>query len=93
MKRRNLVVLTPADPDDEVGYTVTVPDLPGCITEGDTLEQALQRAKEVIQLFVETVEEDGLPVPAPARTIDEATLERGQLVTTVDLSVPTAIAS
>ncbi|MBV9706268.1 MAG: type II toxin-antitoxin system HicB family antitoxin [Chloroflexi bacterium] len=38
-------------PDAEQGgYTVTVPCLPGCVTEGDTLEEAIAMAKEAIQL-------------------------------------------
>jgi predicted RNase H-like HicB family nuclease len=59
--RRYTVVLTP-DPD-EVGYTVTVPALPGCITEGDTLEEALTNAKDAIQLFLEDLEANGEPIP------------------------------
>jgi predicted RNase H-like HicB family nuclease len=32
------------DPNENGGYTVTFPDLPGCVTEGDTLDEALQMA-------------------------------------------------
>jgi antitoxin HicB len=44
------VVLTPAE---EGGFVVTVPSLPCCITEGDTLEEALTNAKEAIELTLE----------------------------------------
>jgi len=51
-------------PDEEQGgYTVTVPALPGCITEGETLEEAIAMAKEAIQLYIETLIEDNEPVP------------------------------
>ena len=59
--RRYSVLLTP-DPD-EGGYTVTVPALPGCITEGDTLEEALANAREAITCHLEGLALDGEPIP------------------------------
>lgn len=51
-------------PDEEQGgYTVTVPALPGCITEGNTIEEAIVMAKEAIQLYIESLIADGEPVP------------------------------
>ncbi len=51
-------------PDDEQGgYTVTVPALPGCVTEGRTVEEAITMAREAIQLYIESLIEDGKPVP------------------------------
>ena len=51
-------------PDLEVGgYTVTVPSLPGCISEGDTIDEALSNIKDVIQGYIEALEADGLPIP------------------------------
>ena len=43
---------------DEGGYTVFVPSLPGCISEGDTKEDALNNIKEAIELYLEPVEDD-----------------------------------
>ncbi len=43
---------------DEVGYTVYVPSLPGCISEGDTKEEALANIKEAIELYLEPVDDD-----------------------------------
>lgn len=40
------------------GYTVYVPSLPGCISEGDTKEDALSNIKEAIELYLEPVEDD-----------------------------------
>ncbi|MGQ9557723.1 MAG: type II toxin-antitoxin system HicB family antitoxin [Desulfurispora sp.] len=45
------------------GYTVTVPALPGCITEGDTLEEALANAREAITGYIRIMEKLGQPVP------------------------------
>lgn len=46
------------EPSDEGGYTVYVPSLPGCISEGDTKEEALKNIQEAISLFLEPVEDD-----------------------------------
>ncbi len=45
------------EPSDEGGYTVYVPALPGCISEGDTLEEALQNIREAIELYLEPLQE------------------------------------
>jgi len=46
------------EPSDEGGYTVYVPALPGCISEGNTREEALINIKEAIELYLEPVEDD-----------------------------------
>ena len=46
------------EPSDEGGYTVYAPSLPGCISEGDTKEEALANIKEAIALYLEPVEDD-----------------------------------
>ena len=62
------------DPDtEEGGYTVTVPALPGCITQGETVEQCIERAKEAIQGYIESLEAAGEPIPEE--------VERPQMVT------------
>jgi len=43
---------------DEGGYTAYVPSLPGCISEGETKEQALKNIQEAIELYLEPVEDD-----------------------------------
>lgn len=45
------------------GYTVTVPTLPGCISEGDTFEEAKTNIMDAIKLFVEDLAEDGEAIP------------------------------
>ena len=52
------------DPDpDAGGYTVTVPALPGCVTQGESIEEAIAMAKDAIRLYIESLIADGEPVP------------------------------
>ena len=46
------------EPSEDGGYTVIVPSLPGCISEGDTKEEALENIKEAIGLYLEPVDDD-----------------------------------
>ena len=46
------------EPSDEGGYSVTVPSLPGCISEGNTKKEAVKNIKEAILLYLEPVEDD-----------------------------------
>jgi predicted RNase H-like HicB family nuclease len=56
--------------EPEGGYTVTVPSLPGCVTYGDTVDEAIVMAREAIDLYIESLEAHGEPVPT-----EEATFE------------------
>jgi len=51
------------EPSDEGGYTAIVPALPGCISEGDTRDDALANIQEAIRLYVEPVEDDAVLAP------------------------------
>ncbi|MFQ3591415.1 MAG: type II toxin-antitoxin system HicB family antitoxin [Chloracidobacterium sp.] len=51
------------EPSEEGGYTVIVPSLPGCISEGNTKEEALRNIREAIELYLESVEDDILALP------------------------------
>ena len=52
------------DPDEEDGgYTVTVPALPGVVTQGETIEEALDMARDAIALYLEDLVADGQPIP------------------------------
>ena len=61
MKRLTYRVLLNKEP--EGGYTVNVPTLPGCITYGDTIDEAISIAREAIELYVESLIVHGEPVP------------------------------
>jgi predicted RNase H-like HicB family nuclease len=51
------------EPSEEGGFTVYVPSLPGCISEGDSKEEALKNIKEAIELYLEPVEDDLTFIP------------------------------
>lgn len=46
------------EPSSEGGYTVYVPVLPGCISEGDNIDEALENIQEAIELYLEPLEVD-----------------------------------
>jgi antitoxin HicB len=56
MKQYKLSILL--TPEDEGGYSVSVPELPGCFTQGETIAEAIDMAKEAICVYVESLEED-----------------------------------
>jgi len=52
------------EPDEKAGgFTVTIPSLPGCISEGDTFEEALKNIKEAASLYLETMKKNKKIVP------------------------------
>jgi len=46
------------EPSEDGGFTAHVPSLPGCISEGDTVEEAMANVQEAISLYLEPVEDD-----------------------------------
>ena len=79
----------PAVIDGERGaYGVVIPDMPGaCCAMGDTVDEALANAEDVLADFVDLLEADGLPVPSPS-AIEDVELEAGEMVAYVSLKVP-----
>lgn len=58
------------EPDEEAGgYVVSCPSLPGCYSEGDTIEEALKNIEEAILLCLEDMREQKLPIPNPTGTL------------------------
>ena len=53
----------------ESNYSAYVPDLPGCVATGDTLEETRREIREAIEFHIEGMREDGLPVPEPATRV------------------------
>ena len=51
-------------------YSAYLPDLPGCIATGKTIEELKQRMREVIELHLNGLREDGLPIPEPTTIAD-----------------------
>jgi predicted RNase H-like HicB family nuclease len=60
--------------EENAGYTIEVPSLPGCISQGDTLEEALANIKEAIALYIEVLIEDGQPIPEDVPPIQVMTV-------------------
>ena len=52
------------EPAEEGGFVVTCPALPGLVTEGDTMEEARNMAEDALRLYLETLIEDGMPIPS-----------------------------
>lgn len=50
-------------------FAAYVPDLPGCVATGATLEEAEQRLRGAVEMHVHGLREDGLPVPEPASAV------------------------
>jgi predicted RNase H-like HicB family nuclease len=50
-------------------YSAYVPDLPGCVATGNTIEEAEQEIREAIEFHIEGMVEDGLPIPTPTSTV------------------------
>jgi predicted RNase H-like HicB family nuclease len=80
-------------PDHEAGgFTVEVPDLPGCVTEGDTFEEALEMAEEAIEGFLVVMKKDGDPIPMPTkldaivRRTTKSRLKESPIFTTVKVA-------
>jgi predicted RNase H-like HicB family nuclease len=60
--------------NEDGGYTVTVPALPGCITQGATWDEAIAHAQEAIAGYIETLKELGKPIPLEIPVELEATV-------------------
>jgi antitoxin HicB len=68
MKKLTYRILLRKEP--EGGYTVLVPALPGCITYGETIEEAIKMAKEAIELYLESMIENGEDIPTEEGTLE-----------------------
>ena len=51
--------------EENQAYLARVPELPGCVTHGDTYEEALKNAQEVIELWIEAAQKTGKSIPPP----------------------------
>ncbi|MCL5062830.1 MAG: type II toxin-antitoxin system HicB family antitoxin [Nitrospirae bacterium] len=57
-------------PEPEGGYTVLVPSLPGCITYGDTVEDAVKMAEDAIVAYLESMKKHGEEIVDDSRTLE-----------------------
>jgi predicted RNase H-like HicB family nuclease len=51
-------------------YSAYVPDLPGCVATGDTVEETEQQIREAIEFHIQGMHEDGVPVPEPQSQVE-----------------------
>jgi antitoxin HicB len=65
---RNYRILLTREP--EGGFTVNVPSLPGCITYGETMEEAIAMAKDAIELYLESLAAHGEEIPDESNTFE-----------------------
>jgi predicted RNase H-like HicB family nuclease len=56
--------------EPEGGYTIIVPSLPGCVTYGDTIDEGITKAKEAIELYLESLREHGENIPTEEETFE-----------------------
>lgn len=56
--------------EPEGAYTAIVPALPGCITFGETIDEAISMAKEAIEVYIEELKERGEPIPNDNNTLE-----------------------
>lgn len=68
MKILNYKIFLKKEP--EGGFTVFVPSLPGCITYGDTLDEAIKKAKEAIELYIESLKAHGEEIPTEENMLE-----------------------
>jgi predicted RNase H-like HicB family nuclease len=54
---------------EEGGYWVEVPSLPGCFSQGETLDKSLRNIRKAIESHIEALQEDGLPVPQEGKLV------------------------
>jgi antitoxin HicB len=64
------------EPAEEGGFVVTVPALPGLVTQGETLAEARAMAYEAIEGYIESLEKDHLPIPSEEVNSSQPIMER-----------------
>lgn len=57
------------EPDQDGGYVVVCPSLPGCYSQGETVQEALANIREAIELCLEDLQELGEPIPDPSNVL------------------------
>ena len=61
-------------------YGAYVPDLPGCVSVGDTFAEMLSMIEEAIEFHLDGIREDGEPIPPPTTTLEQAVQEHIELI-------------
>ena len=61
--------IRPLGAEEGGGYLIEFPDLPGCMSDGETIEETIRNGHEAMLGWLETVRAEGRPVPAPMRPV------------------------
>jgi antitoxin HicB len=61
------IIVEPLLPEDGGGFIATVPDLPGCMSDGETPQEALQNVQDAIRVWIEAAIDMGHAVPTPTK--------------------------
>lgn len=80
---KNLSYTIELKPIEDGGFVVTVPALPGCITQGNSYDHALEMAREAIEGYIAVLVEDGDPIP-------EESQDQKIRIADVEVTVPAA---
>lgn len=75
-KTKRLIYTAIFEPQPEGGYTVTVPALPGCTTEGETLEEARWMAKDAIECYIASLLKHNEPIPKDVSIPHQPVMEK-----------------
>lgn len=63
------VIVSPLLAEDGGGFSVVVPDPPGCMSDGETPEEAIAKVQDAIAAWIEAAQDLGRPVPRPSRDL------------------------
>jgi antitoxin HicB len=58
-------IVEPLPKEEGGGYVITFPDLPGCMSDGETVDEAIANGREAFEAWMKSVIEDGKPIPEP----------------------------
>ena len=59
--------MSPLSEDEGGGYLIEFPDLPGCMSDGETPEEAIRNGADAVRCWIEAMREAGRPIPAPSK--------------------------
>lgn len=82
-------IIRPLTKDEGGGFLITFPDLPGCMSDGETIEEAIENGRDAFSSWVSTQADMGRPVPEPAWRPDEEIMPKvsGKFVQRVPLNL------
>lgn len=70
-------------PEEVGGYSLHFPDLPGCVTEGDTLAEALEMAQDALGIYLYSLKQDKEKMPAASKP-ETLTVDAGDFITLIE---------